>query len=95
MSLEISNFVKKNFRFFRKATNSKNRGKISKLFPIMQEHLGKSMNLARVKLMALLLEALVKAQTVNLVRLANAMPTTVDKESNMRRLQRFLAGYAR
>ena len=60
----------------------------------MQEHLGKSMNLARIKLMALLLEALVKAQTVNLVRLANAMPTTVDKESNMRRLQRFLAGYA-
>ena len=78
----------------KKATNSKNKGKISKLFPIMQEHLGKSMNLARIKLMSLLLEALVKAQTVNLVRLANAMPTTVDKESNMRRLQRFLASYA-
>ena len=45
----------------KKATNSKNKGKISKLFPIMQEHLGKSMNLARVKLMALLLEALVSA----------------------------------
>ena len=45
----------------KKATNSKNKGKISKLFPIMQEHLGKSMNLARIKLMALLLEALVKA----------------------------------
>ena len=77
----------------KKATNSKNRGKISKLFPIMQEHFGKSMNLARIKLMTLLLEALVKAQTVNLVRLANAMPTAVDKESNMRRLQRFLACY--
>lgn len=78
----------------KKATNSKNRGKISNLFPIMQEHLGKSMNLARVKLMALLLDALVKTQTVNLVRLANAMDTAADKESNMRRLQRFLAGYA-
>ena len=77
----------------KKATNSKNRGKISKLFPIMQEHFGKSMNLTRIKLMTLLLKALVKAQTVNLVRLANAMPTVVDKESNMRRLQRFLAVY--
>ena len=75
----------------KKTTNSKNRGKISKLFPIMQEHFGQSMNLARINLMALLLEALFKAQTVSLVRLANAMPTAVDKESNMRRLQRFLA----
>ncbi len=41
----------------------------------MQEHFGKSMNLARVKLIALLLEALVKAQTVSLVRLANAPAT--------------------
>ena len=53
----------------KKATNPKNRGKVSKLFPIMQEHLGQSMNLARSKLMALLLEALVKAQTVSPVRL--------------------------
>ena len=57
----------------------------------MQEHFGQSMNLAHIKLMALLLEALFKAQTVSLVRLANAMHTAVDKESNMRRLQRFLA----
>ena len=47
----------------KKATNSKNKGKISKLLPIMQEYFGNSMNLARIKLMALLLEALVKAQT--------------------------------
>ncbi len=38
----------------KKATNSKNRGKISKLFPVMQEHLGKLMNLVRIKLIALL-----------------------------------------
>ena len=38
----------------KKATNSKNRDEISKLFPIMQEHFGQSMNLARIKLMALL-----------------------------------------
>ena len=52
----------------KKATNPKNRGKVSKLFPIMQEHLGQSMNLARIKLMDLLLEALVKAQTMSLLR---------------------------
>lgn len=61
------------------ATNSNNRGKVNKLLPIMQEHFGKSMNLARIKLMALLLEAMVRAQTVNLVRLANAMPNAARK----------------
>ena len=45
----------------KKATNSKSRGKIIKLFQITQEHFGKSMNLARIKLMTLLLEAPVKA----------------------------------
>ena len=47
----------------KKATNSKIRGKISKLFQIMQEHFGKSMNPARIKLMTLLLEAPVKPQS--------------------------------
>ena len=47
----------------KKATNSKSRGKISKLFQITQEHFGKSMNLARIKLMTLLLESSVKAQS--------------------------------
>ena len=49
----------------KKATNSKSRGKISKLFQIMQEHFGKSMNLnlARIKLMTLLLKAPVKSQS--------------------------------
>ena len=60
----------------KKATNSKSRGKISKLFQITQEHFGKSMNPARIKLMTLLLKAPIKPQTVNLVRLANAMPPT-------------------
>ena len=47
----------------KKATNSKSRDKISKLFQIMQEHFGKSMNLARIKLITLLLKAPVKAQS--------------------------------
>ena len=60
----------------------------------MQEHLGKNMNLARIKLMALLLHALCVVQTVSLHKIASAMPTCVERDSNLRRLQRFLAGYA-
>ena len=47
----------------KKATNSKSRDKISKLFQITQEHFGKSMNPARIKLITLLLEAPVKSQS--------------------------------
>ena len=47
----------------KKATNSKSRDKIIKLFQIMQEHFGKSMNPARIKLMTLLLKAPVKSQS--------------------------------
>ena len=47
----------------KKATNSKNIGKIIKLFQITQEHFGKSMNLARIKLITLLLKAPVKSQS--------------------------------
>ena len=66
----------------KKATNSKSRGKISKLFQIMQEHFGKSMNPARIKLITLLLKSPVKAQTVNLFRLVNAMPPTDNHDAS-------------
>ncbi len=60
----------------------------------MQEHFGNHMNLARIKLMALLLHALCVVQTVSLHKLASAMPTALDRDSNLRRLQRFIAHYA-
>ena len=41
-----------------KTTNSKDLVKVNQILPIMQEHLGKTMNLARIKLMALMLHAL-------------------------------------
>ena len=59
----------------------------------MQEHFGKSMNLAHIKLLALLLPALCMAGTVNLYKLATAMPTAVERDSNYRRLQRFFARF--
>ncbi len=76
-----------------KTTNSKDLVKVNQILPIMQEHFGQSMNLARIKLMALLLHALCVVQTVSLHKLADAMPTAVDRDSNLRRLQRFFAKY--
>ena len=58
-----------------KTTNSKDLVKVNQILPIMQEHFGQSMNLARIKLMALLLHALCVVQTVSLHKLADAMPT--------------------
>ena len=49
----------------KKVTYSRNKGKNNRLFPIMQEHFGESINLTLIKLLTLLLKALVKAQTVN------------------------------
>lgn len=77
----------------KKVTNPKNECKDSKLLSIMKAHFGKTMNLARIKLMTFMLEALCMVQTVNLSKIASAMPTPVGKDSNMRRIQRFLAGY--
>ena len=60
----------------------------------MQEHLGSTMNLARINLPAFALHALCIVQTVSLHKIASAMPTGVERDSNLRRLHRFLAGYA-
>ncbi len=77
-----------------KVTDSKDTFKVNAILPIMQVHFGNHMNLARIKLMALLLHALCVVQTVSLHKLAAAMPTALDRDSNLRRLQRFIAGYA-
>ncbi|GFI52961.1 hypothetical protein IMSAGC021_01270 [Muribaculaceae bacterium] len=68
--------------------------KVNQIVPIMQEHLGPVMNLARIKLLAFVLHALCIVLTVSLHKIASAMPTGVERDSNLRRLQRFLAGYA-
>ena len=76
-----------------KITIPKDTFKVNQILPIMQEHFGQSMNLARIKLMGLLLHALCVVQTVSLHKLADAIPTAVDKDFNLRRLQRFFAKY--
>ena len=73
--LKISNFKEKLAAFSMKTTDSKNLVKVNQILPIMQEYFGKSMNLARIKLMAYMLHALCVVQTVSLHKLASAMPT--------------------
>lgn len=75
-------------------TTLRDNGKVNQIVPIMQEHLGSVMNLARIKLLAFVLQALCVVQTVSFHKIASAMTTCVERDSNLRRLQRFLAGYA-
>ena len=77
-----------------KTTDSKDLAKVNQILPIMQEYFGNSMSLARIKLMAYMLHALCVVQTVSLHKLASAMPTSVERDSNLRRIQRFIANYA-
>ena len=63
----------------------------------MQEYFGKSMNLARIKLMAYMLHALFVSvqRSVSLHKLASAMSyRRLERDSNLRRIQRFIANYA-
>ena len=92
--MKISNFKEKLATFSMKTTDSKDLVKVNQILPIMQEYFGKSMNLARIKLMAYMLHALCVVQTVSLHKLASAMPTSVERDSNLRRIQRFIANYA-
>ncbi len=75
-------------------TTSRDNGKVNQIVPIMQEHLGCVMNLARIKLLAFMIHALCVVQTVSLHKIAAAMPTAVERDSNLRRVQRFLAHYS-
>ena len=93
-SLKISNFKEKFAAFSMKTTDFKNLAKVNQILPIMQEYFGNSMNLARIKLMAYMLHALCVVQTVSLHKLASAMPTSVERDSNLRCIQRFIANYA-
>ena len=70
-------------------TTLRDNGKVNQIVPIMQEHLGSVMNLARIKLLAFVLQALCVVQTVSLHKIASAMPTCVERDSNLRRLPDF------
>lgn len=63
------------------------------LLPILKEHFGSTMNLARIRLISLIITALCKIQTVNFDRLACDFDTRSKQESSLRRIQRFFAKF--
>lgn len=65
--------------------------KSSELYPILSMHFGKSMNLARIKAMCLIICALCKVQRVAYTRLASAFDTDAMIGSCVRRIQRLIA----
>jgi hypothetical protein len=68
--------------------------KNNELTAILNEHFQGKINLARVKLMAHFICALCKVRTVAFEKLANAFESTARSGSSLRRIQRFIAGYA-
>lgn len=68
--------------------------KVNQILPITQEYFGNSKNLARKKFMDFMLHALCAVQTVGLHKSASAMPMSVERDSNLHRIQRVIAIYA-
>jgi hypothetical protein len=68
--------------------------KNTELTSVLNAHFNGTINLARVKLIAHLIIALCKVQTVSFDKLANAFDSKVDSSSSLRRIQRFMARYS-
>lgn len=70
---------------------TRGRYKSSELLSVLIENLGSTMNLARIKCLSALVCAMCKVQTVNFSKLAAAFDNTAEKDSSMRRIQRFMS----
>jgi len=68
--------------------------KSSELIDILSCHLSGKMNLAHIKFISLMLVALCKVQSVCFEKLVLGFESKAKKESSLRRIQRFMAGYA-
>ena len=68
--------------------------KNTELTSVLNAHFNGKIHLARVKLIAHLIIALCKVQTVSFEKLANAFDSKVDSSSSLRRIQRFMARYS-
>jgi len=68
--------------------------KINKIFQKVDQLMPlKPINLARKKFMTLFVEGLIKGRSVQFIEIANHMSTQVKTESNLRRIQDFIANY--
>lgn len=63
------------------------------LFSAIQAHFRGDLNLARIKLICLFINALCKVKTINYDRLASAFDSKASKNSSYRRIQRFMAEF--
>jgi hypothetical protein len=68
--------------------------KSNELISILNKQFQGKINLARVKLIALFVISLCKVQTVTFSKLANAFDSSANSSSSLRRIQRFIAGFA-
>lgn len=76
------------------ATHLQELRKDSELLSSFQEFFSGKMNLARIKFLVILIQALCKVQTVSLYKLATAFDGGRDHMVSHRRIQRFFASYA-
>lgn len=90
-TLKFRNFKVYNSHIITMLQNSKVHYKSSELYPILSMHLGKSMNLARIKAMSLVICALCKVQRVAYTKLSSAFYTEATAVSSLRRIQRLIA----
>lgn len=67
--------------------------KSNQLTRMLVLHLGKSMNLARIRFLSFMILALYKVQSVNFEKLATAFDSKAKRKSSLRRIQRFMASY--
>jgi len=68
--------------------------KNTELTTVLNTHFNGKINLARVKLMSMLILSLCKVQTVSFEKLANAFDAKAESSSSLRRIQRFFAHYS-
>ena len=65
--------------------------KSSELYPILYEHFGESMNLARIKALCMMVCALCKVQRIAYTKLASAFDNEAGAGSSLSRIQRLIA----
>ena len=68
--------------------------KSNELNSVLDKHFHGTINKARLKLISHFICALCKVQTVTFSKLANAFDSTSKAESSLRRIQRFISGFA-
>jgi len=68
--------------------------KSNNLVSVLKVHFKGELNLARIKFISLFVIALTKVRTVSFENLARAFDTKAEESSSLRRIQRFIAGYA-